>query len=210
MKDINLELDILKEMFNVSVGRASSLLSEIIDRRIILNVPDVKLLDIKTDEFNLEECLPEKSDGIFMISSICFEHELQGKASLIFSAKKIRKFIDLCIKNDETEECYELDFSDIDFDVVKEMGNIVLNSVVGEVGNLLNLKLNYTLPQVQIYNGADFYEEVDSHYSHILILNITFLIEGTRIEGAILVHLTLNSFNDIIEKIKKIKDELYE
>ncbi len=210
MKDISLELDILRELFNISVGKSSCLLSEIIDRKIILNVPDVKLVDLENKEFNMEECLPEKSDGIFMISSISFENELQGKASLIFSAKKMRTFIDLCLKNSETEVYFEMNFSDIDFDVIKEIGNIVLNSVVGEVGNLLNLKLTYTLPEVKIFNGDEIFKDIDCQYTHVLILNITFLIENTKIEGAILVHLTINSFTDIMDKIGKIKDKLRE
>lgn len=210
MKDISLELDILKELFNISVGKASSLLSEITERKIVLNIPDVKLINLENKKNNEEECPPEKSDSIFMISSISFEQELQGKASLIFSAEKMRKFIDLCQKNDETEEYSEMDFSDIDLDVIKEIGNIVLNSVVGEVGNILDIKLIYTLPEVQVFKGADFLKDMDCQYTHVLILNITFLIENTKIEGAILVNLTFNSFTDIMKKIEKIGDELNE
>lgn len=210
MTDKSLELDILKELFNISVGKASGLLSEIIDRKIMLNVPEIKVVNIEDKEYSIEENLPKKSDGIFMVSSISFDQELQGNASLIFSVEKMRTFIDLCLKNDEAEEYYELNFSDIDFDVIKEIGNIVLNSVVGEVGNLLSLKLKYTLPEVKIYNGAEFFKDIDSKYMHILILNITFLIDNTEIEGAIFVHLTINSFADIMKKIKNLEDGLNE
>ena len=146
-----------------------------------------------------------------MVSSISFEKELKGKANLIFSAEKMRTFINLCLSNEETDDYYEMNFSDVDFDVIKEIGNIVLNSVVGEVGNLLDLKLNYTLPEVKIFNRADFLKDIDSNeYMYILILHITFLIEDTRIEGAILVRLTLNSLAEIMEKIEKLGEELYE
>ncbi|WP_313342008.1 chemotaxis protein CheC [Sedimentibacter sp.] len=208
MNDRNLELDILRELFNISVGKASSLLSEIIDRKIILNVPDVKIINVENKEFNIQECLHEKSDSLFMISSISFEYELKGKASLIFSAEKMRTFIDLCISNYETEDYFEISFSDIDFDVIKEIGNIILNSVVGEVGNLLEIKLTYTLPEVKFYNGDEFFEDAD--YSSVLILNITFLIENTKIEGAIFVHLSIDSLSDLMKKINEIKDELNE
>ncbi len=208
MSDISLELDILRELFNISVGKASSLLSEIIERKIMLKVPDVKLVSLKNS--NKEEFLLENSEGIYMISSISFERDLQGKASLIFSVEKMRTFIDLCLKNDGSEEYFDMNFSDVDFDVIKEIGNIVLNSVIGEVGNLLNLKVSYTLPEVQIYNGSEFLKDIDGKFTHVLILNITFLIENTKIEGAIFVHLTINSFSDIMEKIKKIEDELHE
>lgn len=211
MNDKSLNYDILRELFNISVGKASSLLSEIIDRKIILDVPAVEIINIENNESNLDSCIPKKLDGIFMVSSISFEHELKGKANLIFSAEKMRTFINLCLNDKETDEYYEMNFSDVDFDVIKEIGNIVLNSVVGEVGNLLDLRLNYTLPEVKIFNRTDFIKDIDSQeYMHILILHITFLIDNTEIEGAILVRLTLNSLTEIIKKIEKIEEELYE
>jgi chemotaxis protein CheC len=203
---MNLELDILRELFNISVGKASSLLSEIIDRKIILNVPDVRILDMDNN-INMQNFLPEKPDGIFMISSISFDYELEGKASMIFSAEKMRIFIDLCLNSDETGDYHEISFSDIDIDVIKEIGNIVLNAVVGEIGNLLDLKLTYSLPEVKAYKKDEFFE---NKFSSILVLNITFLIENTKIEGAIFVHLTINSFSELMSKINEIKDELNE
>ncbi len=210
MNDRSLELDILKELFNISVGKASSLLSEIIDRKILLNVPNIKLINLENEQFDVQEYLPEKSDGIFMISSISFDYELQGKASLIFSAEKMRAFIDLCVNDDNSESYYEMSFSDIDFDVIKEIGNIVLNSIVGDVGNLLNIKLTYTLPEVKVYNKEDIFKDSSNQFSSILVLNITFLIEDTKIEGAIFVHLTINSLSELMAKIEKIKEELDE
>lgn len=206
MNNMNLELDILRELFNISVGKASSLLSEIIDRKIILNVPEVRILDMDNN-INMQDFLPEKPDGIFMISSISFDYELEGKASMIFSAEKMRTFIDLCLNNDETEDYHEISFSDIDIDVIKEIGNIVLNAVVGEIGNLLDLKLTYSLPEVKEYKKDEFFE---NKFSSLLVLNITFLIENTKIEGAIFVHLTINSFSELMLKINEIKDELNE
>lgn len=211
MDDNRLKYDILKELFNISVGKASSILSEIIDRKIILNVPDVEIVNMEKNESDLDDCIPKNLDGIFMVSSISFEQELQGKANLIFSAEKMRTFINLCLNNDEEDNCYDMNFSDVDFDVIKEIGNIVLNSVVGEVGNLLDLRLTYTLPEVKIFNRVDFVKDIDSkEYMQILILHITFLIDNSKIEGAILMRLTLKSLTEIMTKIEKLEDELYE
>ena len=207
----NLRQDILKELFNISVGKAAGMLSEIIDKRILLSVPDVKIINLKTCEKGIRECLPEKLDGALMVSSISFEEILKGKANLIFPADKMRAFINLCIDPSEIESGNDMNFTHIDFDIVKEIGNIVLNAIVGEVGNYLDINLDYTLPHVEIFDKAAFDLDIQNNgYVHVLILHITFIIDETEIEGAILVDLTMSSLNELTKKIDEIEGRLYE
>lgn len=211
MNNKSLRYDILKEIFNISVGKAASMLSEIINRKILLNVPDIEVLSFKNKEFRLDDYLPKVMDGTLMVSSISFEKKLSGKANLIFPAEKMRTFINLCVNEKEMDKDYEMNFTDIDFDIIKEIGNIILNCIVGEVGNNLGINLNYTLPEVKIFNRIDFSRDIGNNgYMHVLILYITFIIDGTEIEGAIVVDLTLNSLNEMMKRIDKIEDEFYE
>lgn len=211
MTDRNLRYDILKELFNMSVGRAASLLSEITNRRILLNVPDVEFVDLNKTGFNTTEYIPKTKDGTLMASSISFEKNMTGKANLIFPAEKMRTFINLCINNEEQVDTDETNFTDVDFDVIKEIGNIILNSIVGEVGNYLSIELNYSLPEVKIFNLDEFEKDIgNTEYKYILVLYITFIIDETEIEGAILVDFSLKSLNTLIRKIDQLGEGLYE
>lgn len=199
--------DILKELFNISVGKAADMLSEIINKKIILSVPNLVLFNKANNQLKIKDYLSKTLDGTLMVSSLSFENNLSGKANLIFPADKMRTFIDLCLGNGE--EHNETNFTDVDFDIIKEVGNIVLNCILGEVGNFLSLNLSYVLPEVKVYNGIDFNKDIENNeYQHLLLLYITFLIDGTEIEGAIIIDLTMNSLNDLLDKINKLKDEL--
>lgn len=200
--------DILKELFNISVGKSASILSEIINRKILLNVPNLKILDLKNKWEELDKYLPNVLHGTMMVSSISFKKELTGKANLIFPADKMRTFINLCL-NENNKNCFcDMNFTDIDFDVIKEIGNIILNSIIGEIGNYLNLKLTYTLPEVKVFNKEDFKKTMESkEYMHILMLYITFNIDNSQISGAIIINLTLSSLNEILNKIEMIEDD---
>ena len=88
MSEKELRYDILNELFNMSVGKAASILSEIINKKILLDVPDVKIVNMKAEEFGILECLPKEIEGNLMVSSISFEEKLEGKANLIFPAEK--------------------------------------------------------------------------------------------------------------------------
>ena len=209
MNNENLRYDILKEIFNVSVGKAASLLSEIIDKRILLTVPSVEALSMDNQAFDLDAYLPRDINGALMVSSISFNENLKGRANLIFPAKQMRTFINLCMN--EHEEVEDMEFNDIDFDVIKEIGNIILNSIVGEVGNYLDISFDYSLPEVKIFSRTNFNENIGRRdYPYLLILYITFVIDETEIEGIIIVNLTLNSLNDLIKSIDRIEKNLYD
>lgn len=49
-----------------------------------------------------------------------------------------------------------MNFTDVDFDIIKEIGNIILNSIIGGIGNFLKIKLSYTLPEVKIFDKKYF------------------------------------------------------
>lgn len=209
MDQSSLTQDILKEMFNISVGKAADMLSEITKKRIILDVPNIDILNPESQNIELVETLSKVPEGALMLSSINFEKKLQGEANLIFPANKMRTFINLCIDQMSKDEEVEIDFTDMDFDIIREVGNIILNSIVGGIGNFLDINLEYTIPEVKIFDKADFKDSLkDKEYLCMLMLYITFIIEDTEIEGAIIIDLTLNSLNELMKKIKKVEDDL--
>lgn len=202
--------DILKEMFNISVGKAAEMLSDIVNQKISLNVPNVEILNLSADSFHIEDYIPPKTSGALMVSSISFDECYTGKANLVFPADKMKMFVRLCLQEEQTDS-EQMDFNDVDFDIVKEIGNIILNCIMGETGNFLNVNFKYSLPEVKVFNRVDFGNDFKkTGYVHILILYITFIIGDTEIEGAIVVDLSLNSLKDILLKIKQIEDKLYE
>lgn len=205
----SLQFDILKEMFNIGVGKSASMLSEIVNKKILLSVPHVELIDYHQQR---EKHFPEKLPaGTLVISSITFKNRLVGEADLIFPANKMRKFLDLCKGEDSGAWDQGTDFNDIDLDIFKEVGNIILNSIVGELGNFLGISLSYSLPRVSLLAEKDFENTLkDKEVLYRLMLYITFVIDGTEIQGAIIIDLTLNSLQELIKIIKKMEDDLYE
>lgn len=201
--------DILKELFNISVGKSASLLSEIIEKRIILNIPDLKILDINKNTEEIDHYITKVIEGSLMVSSISFKNKLEGRASLLFPAEKMRSFINLCMHETIDIETYDTNFTDVDFDIIKEIGNIVLNSIIGEVGNYINVKFNYTIPEIKLINEINVSSILEEEgYTYILMLYINFKIEDTKIDGAIIINLTLKSLDELLNRISIIEEAL--
>ncbi|MDF2885704.1 MAG: chemotaxis protein CheC, inhibitor of methylation [Lacrimispora sp.] len=210
MENSDMTQDILKELFNISVGRAAGILSDIVGEKIHLNVPNVKILEASSESYAIDEYISMKKNGTLMVSTLSFKENYTGKASLIFSAGKMRKFISLCLREEQIDR-YDLDFSDVDFDIIREIGNIILNCILGETGNLLNISFRYTLPEVRLFNAMEFkYDCQNTDNLYVLILYITFVIGDTEIDGAIIVDLSLHSLNDLLARIRRLEESLYE
>ena len=210
MGNSDMTQDILKELFNISVGRAAGILSDIVGQKIHLNVPNVKILKASSESYAIDEYISMKKNGTLMVSTLSFKENYTGKASLIFSAEKMKTFISLCLQ-EEQNDSDDMDFNDVDFDIIKEIGNIILNCIIGETGNLLNISFKYTLPEVRLFNAMEFkYDYLNTDNVYVLILYITFVIGDTEIEGAIIVDLSLHSINDLLTRIHKLEESLYE
>ncbi len=210
MNDANMTYDILKEVFNISVGKAAEMLSDIVNQKIVLNVPNVEIINNSKDSIKMKDYLPENITGALMVSSISLKENFTGTANLIFPADKMKTFIQLCMHENETDY-KDMDFNDIDFDIIKEIGNIILNCIMGETGNSLSINFSYSLPEVKVFNQIDFCDNFKKNeFMNILILYITFIIGDTEIEGAIIVDLTLNSLKELLKKVGQIEDTLYD
>ncbi|MFX3619229.1 MAG: chemotaxis protein CheC [Sporolactobacillus sp.] len=195
--------DVLRELFNIGVGQAASTLSEIIDKKIVLKVPDVKILNTREGKIELEAFMKQVASGAVMVSSISFDHQLEGSVSLIFPAEKMHRFIDLCL-HEERDDMELMDFTDIDFDTIKEIGNIILNAIIGELSNTIQIPVEYTLPEVGILKSVRADAFVNDQLFHLVVLMyISFDIEGTEIEGAIVINMTLKSLDDIMNSLEK-------
>lgn len=211
MEITDFEYDILNEIFNIGVGKAADLLSQIVNKKIILRVPHILLLESSND-IQKDARLSSLINGTLMVSSITFSEQLRGMANLVFPVEKMRDFISLCTGEEPSSSPESKDFTDIDFDIIKEIGNIVLNSIIGEVGNYLNIALEYSLPVVKVYSQEiDFSEDIEtSEYQSVLIMSVTFVIDTVEIEGAVLVDLAMTSCQKLMHLLRGIEADLGE
>lgn len=210
MHEKDLTYDILKEIFNIGVGKAANMLSEIVGKKIILDIPNITILESKEDDEEIYKHFSALPQGALMVSSMKFGEKITGEANLLFPANKMRIFINLCIGQPEYMNEEDLNFTDMDFDIIREVGNIILNSIIGEIGNTLDISLKYTIPEVRLFNKSKFEIGLkDKEEFCILLLYISFIIDDVKIEGAVIINLTIDSLNELMKMTKDIEDDLY-
>ncbi|WP_342573161.1 chemotaxis protein CheC [Paenibacillus sp. FSL R5-0749] len=197
-----LQKDLLTELVNVYVGQAANMLSEIVDRHIVLNIPDVELIsfsdvDRKDRRYNIFF-----NDGHLFRSSLQFGYEFQGKAFLMFPAEQAKILANMCL-GELTETIPEnFRLMDTDLDVLKEVSNVLLNAIIGEFGNFLELKLEYVLPDIELIHGTHSDPEILlQNEVYVLVLHTSFLLAETDVKGIIIIALSMSSISILLDKI---------
>ena len=202
-----MQKDVLTEIVNVDIGKAASLLSDMTGCRVNLCVPAAELIspaDLKKSDGPL---LSFFTVGHIVSSSIQFGYDFRGKAFLTFPADQVKVLVHACLGEALSDELGDGEerLLDTDFDVLKEIANIILNAVVGGFGNLLETKLEYTLPEVELI----FVSEADQHIlyeneAYILVLHTAFSLADTEIKGIIMIVLSMNSVSQLLSKIDEM------
>jgi chemotaxis protein CheC len=183
--------DTLKEILNIGVGKSADILNSMLGSHIKLNVPEVKIVtELKHEMF------PDIYKD-YAIVNLPFKGEISGTAKMLFPSEGALKMVKL-LTGDDTE-----DFDAVKIEALSEIGNIILNSVMGMFSNTLKTDLEYSLPwfqEIDINNLVSIQENV----AFFLLARVSFIVEKLDIQGEIIILFRMGSFENLDRLIKNI------
>jgi chemotaxis protein CheC len=190
------QIDALQEMINIGVGRAASVLNEMLESHISLQVPYIKIFSPSELTEELEHRL-----GPIQLSAVrlMFTGSLSGNAQLVFPTDSASKLVSLLTQ----DELDSLDLDSLKIGTLSEIGNIVINGVMGSISNLLGQHFNYSLP-IYIEDTVDHlltWSEFDPNLV-ILLAQARFSVESMHIQGDIILIFTVSSFDSLIDSLQ--------
>lgn len=191
----DIQLDFLKEIINIGVGHSASMLNKVVKNKVVLKVPVVQLL--KIDEITAR--IGYSKENLLSIVSMDFKGNLQGKAELIFPATSAVKIVDLL----SDKEYPNADMDMIRSGTLNEVGNIVLNSLVGTVGNILKTRFKYSIPKYKECNIDEIAITYDSGSENIIFAETHFFVKEINIEGSFILFFEVKSFEHFVELLNQ-------
>jgi len=190
-----LQIEILKEVINIGVGKSAELLNTMVQSHIKLDVPEVKIVQFNeySDFVNYFE------EENYAVISLPFNGDLNGFSKLILSSDHAAKMVNAFIGKSGTN----LDMDSLRVDILSEIGNVIINAVMGTLSNMLSIHLDYIVP---IYEQGSrniiIPEEMIKNESAILFAKTHFKIEEFEARGNFAIFFKVKSFNSLIEKIQ--------
>lgn len=196
MKQNHENIDVLQELINIGVGRAAGMLNEMLDTHVILQVPIIKILSLR----NLELELGEISRNTLSAVRMGFKGSFSGNALLLFPPDSANNLVSVLTGEDSIED----DLDSIRMGTLTEIGNILINCVMGSISNVIGKQLNYSIPSYfedSLLNMLQQNDE-DASTATVILARTHFIIEKHSIDGDLILFFEVGSFAALFDCIE--------
>ncbi len=181
----DIELDALTEVFNVGVGQAADALSQLAGSPVRLKVPLVAMLskqDISDD------LMAQGTERICAVRQD-FRGVLNTEAVLMFPVQQSLQLVQMMVGGDVPLE----QLGEMEQEAMAEIGNILLNSVVSGIADVLRLRFEGSLPQVEMGPVHDVLCGQGQLQEQVLSLQIDFTLDALAVQGYLVFMLDVES-----------------
>ncbi|ABS42221.1 chemotaxis protein CheC [Clostridium botulinum] len=170
-----LQLDALKEVSNIGTGNAATALSQLLGRKIDMNVPDINIVPF---EEVMEEIGDEKVAVGVLVRVL---GDTPGNILFVFEKSTALDLVHRLTGMQEEE------LSEMGNSVMCEIGNIISASYMNAIARFTNLTITPSVPAVS-YDmlGAILsttFIEAGQYNEHVLDIETVFKEDGSEISG---------------------------
>ncbi|MDE6844843.1 MAG: chemotaxis protein CheC [Lachnospiraceae bacterium] len=133
--------DVLKELGNIGAGNATTALAQMMQCKVDMSVPQVRLLEFKEmgEMMGGEETIMA---GIYL----AIEGDITGSIMFLLEKQAARHLVNkLMGMQIEGEE-----FSEMEFSALKEVGNIITGAYLNSLSSLTNLVIYPSVPDLTV------------------------------------------------------------
>jgi len=188
-----IHIDALKELINIGIGKGAETLNQLLETHILINVPIVKILNID----QLVEYFKLFDNQKYAFISLPFMGNISGRAKLIFPFESAIKLAGVFAEKENLDTNQDLNY--IRSGILSEVGNIVINSIIGSLSNELKLSLNYKIP---IYLEGEISKLVisieDNLSNEVLLCHTFFQIQNLEIKGEFVLFFEFGSLDKLV------------
>ncbi|MDB5377864.1 MAG: CheC, inhibitor of methylation [Rubritepida sp.] len=182
-----MERDALTELVNIGVSRAAASLRKMAGQQVLLSVPSLEVVT----RGGAATLIRERESGELVAVRQDFDGVFSGRALLIFPESNSMALVRAVAGG----ALSDMEAAELEDEALAETGNVVLNSCLATMANMLQRPLTMSLPQVVRSSGTGLFElmQVGSEGGVVLFLYINFAINDRDIRGYIAMLMDLPS-----------------
>jgi chemotaxis protein CheC len=191
--------DAITELINIGFSKSAASLSELTGYRILLGTPDVRIIPIEDLAKVLSEIIIDKIVTVHQI----FNGPISGDAMLIINQQDSKNLVNLLLDENNDGAVPESSMKD----VLSEVGNILLNSCLGMFGNILNIRITFTVPQLQLETLDQLVRTItidNVEISYALMVSMEFHLRDKAISSYMVLVLGITSLEQLLKEIEKL------
>ena len=194
----NVQHDALVELLNIGFGRAGASLSKLTQQRVLLEVPQVAIHPVTHLNQALSRLVDERVASVHQV----FSGPVAGDALLLLDPIAAATLTELL--TDVPPLSMDLDPSSRE--VFTEVGNIVLNACIGTFGNMLNVPVSFSVPDVDVtsvHSVIDRMLDSGDAFRYALVITAGFRLKESAVTGYVVIVLTVQSLKRLLDALDR-------
>lgn len=189
-------IDVLKEIGNIGAGNAATSLSQMLSKRIDMNVPEVSLLDYD----NVINSIGGAENVVVGIL-VSFEGDIDGV--ILFLLKK--EFVHLILNSLMGTELQGFeDISEMEMSALSEIGNIMVSSYVNSISSLTSMMIDITVPSLNIDMSGALLDAVTAEFAEaadkVIFIKETYFCQEDTIYSHMLLLPSMTSLEILLNR----------
>ncbi|WMJ78620.1 MULTISPECIES: chemotaxis protein CheC [unclassified Sedimentibacter] len=192
----DMHIDVLKEIGNIGAGNAATSLSSMLSKRIDMNVPEVSLL-------NYNDVIDSigGAENVVVGILVSFGGDIDGV--ILFLLKK--EFVHLIINSLLGTELHNFEeISDMEMSALSEIGNIMVSSYVSSISSLTNMKIDITVPSLNIDMSGALLDAVTAEFSEaadkVIFIKEKYFCQDETVYSHMLLLPSITSLQILLKK----------
>lgn len=185
----------LAEVVNIGLGRAAAALNNLTGSHVELTAPHVELVAVPA----LPKVLGRLAQDAVSSVQMGFHGGLEGSAFLVFPQPSAAKLVGVV----SGDEAAGNDMGGLRSATLTEIGNILINSVMGTMANLVRRPLRYSLP---VYAEEPLMALLSAQrpveQPLIVVAKTRFQVRTLQVEGNLLLLFEMTSFTSLVRGIE--------
>jgi len=190
--------DALVELLNIGFGRAGASLSKLTQQRVLLDVPQVDVHPVTHLTESLGRLMDERVASVHQV----FSGPVAGDALLLLDPIAAATLTELLTD----VRALSLDLDPSTREVFTEVGNVVLNACIGTFGNMLDIPVSFSVPDVDVSSVTtviDRMVESGDALRYAMIVTAGFRLRESAVTGYVVIVLTVQSLKRLLDALDR-------
>jgi chemotaxis protein CheC len=192
------KIDVLRELGNIGAGSATTALSVLLDSKLTMDTPVVKVLD-----FDDIADMVGGADVVVATVLTRFTGEVNGMTLFILELEEAKNLSATMLHKSYGEDFKEFDY--MDRSTLKEVGNILMSSYISSIGTLTGLSIKTDPPEICVDMVGAILSLPISILGQVgdkaLIIDSRFMDDNRPIDGFIMFVADDESFSNMFEAL---------
>ncbi len=194
----DMQLDVLREIGNIGAGNAATALATILDEKVEISLPRVRITDFDT-AINALGGAETMTVGVL----VNFDGEAHGMIMFLLNMEDAKAIMSILIQEDEEGESSQL--SELKLSAIKEIGNILGSSYINSISQLTGLKIHISIPYIAIDMAGALMSvpiiEFGSIGDKVMFIEEVFSAEENNLSSNIIMFAEIETLKTIMERL---------